>query len=77
MNESNFYKRHRVYIRIQKYKEALSDLNAAIVIKPDYELALAQRGKLQLRMGRCVEAEKDLLNIEKYVHIFYNEDDND
>ena len=36
-NESNFYKRFRVYLRQQKYKEALSDLNSALRVKPQYE----------------------------------------
>mmetsp|Transcript_19713 Transcript_19713/g.19816 ORF Transcript_19713/g.19816 Transcript_19713/m.19816 type:complete len:505 (-) Transcript_19713:32-1546(-) len=63
-NETNFYKRFRVYLRLQKYKEALSDLNSALSIQPIYESALAQRGKLQLRMGRCQEAEKDLLLLQ-------------
>eukprot|EP01036_Dinobryon_divergens_P038562 gene38562-50643_t len=64
-NEQNFYKRFRVYLRLQKYKEALADLNAALLLKPDFDNALAQRGRLQLRMGRCVEAEKDLLELQR------------
>lgn len=58
-NENNFYKRFRVYLRQQKLKEALSDLSAALSIKPDFEAVLAQRAKLQLKMGRCHEAKTD------------------
>ena len=54
-NEVNFYKRFRVYLRQQRLKEALSDLTAALALNPDYEAVLAQRVKLELRMGRCLE----------------------
>ena len=39
-NDSNFYKRFRVYLRQQKLKEALSDLNKALEINPKHENAL-------------------------------------
>jgi DnaJ homolog subfamily C member 3 len=58
-NESNFYRRFRVYLRQQKLKEALADLNSALAINPLYEAVLVQRAKLQLRMGRCEEAAAD------------------
>jgi len=64
-NENNFYKRFRVYLRQNKLKEALSDLNSAITLKPNFESGLAQRGKLQMRMGRCQEAQADWENLEK------------
>ena len=64
-NADNYYKRFRVYLRNQKLKEALADLSSALNIKPDYEQVLAQRAKLQLRMGRCEEAENDFLKIQK------------
>lgn len=55
-NDSNYYKRYRVYLRQQKLKEALSDLNSALKINPSHESALIQRNKLQLKLGRCNEA---------------------
>jgi len=55
-NDSNYYKRFRVYLRQQKLKEALSDLNSAISINPQNENALIQRNKLQMRMGKCKDA---------------------
>jgi DnaJ family protein C protein 3 len=66
-NEQNHYKRFRVHLRLQKFKDALQDLTSAITIKPEYVEALAQRGKLLLRFGRCNEAEKDLALLKQYV----------
>jgi len=63
-NEANYYKRFRVYLRNLKLKEALADLNSAISLKNDYDIAIAQRGKLLLKMGRCSEAEADLMKIQ-------------
>lgn len=56
-NETNFYKRFRVYLKQQKLKEALADLNTALSINPVYEIVLAQRAKLQVggRESRKVE----------------------
>ena len=62
-NESNFYKRFRVYLRQQKLREALADLTSALKVKPDYESALVQRAKLQLKMGKCYEASQDFQNL--------------
>jgi tetratricopeptide (TPR) repeat protein len=58
-NEKNYYKRFRMYLRQQKYKEALSDLSAALSIKPDYDVVAAHRAKLHLRLGKCREATQD------------------
>ena len=73
-NEQNFFKRYRVYIRQQKLKEALADLNSALQINPKNENILVSRGKLHLKLGKCTEAAKDfeLLNRfhMKYTHIF-------
>mmetsp|Transcript_17213 Transcript_17213/g.25751 ORF Transcript_17213/g.25751 Transcript_17213/m.25751 type:complete len:498 (-) Transcript_17213:146-1639(-) len=64
-NEQNHYKRFRVHLRLQKYKEAIHDLNAALKLKPTYEQALSQRAKLLRRVGRCAESEKDFAALEK------------
>lgn len=66
-NDGNFYKRFRVYLRQNKLKEALADLNSALALKPENTAALSQRGKLLLRLGRCQDAETDLLALKKYV----------
>jgi tetratricopeptide (TPR) repeat protein len=65
-NEANFFKRFRIYLRQNKLKEALSDLTAALKIKPAFEGALTQRAKLQLRLGKCSEAEDDFKSLKKY-----------
>lgn len=64
-NDTNFYKRFRVYLRQQKYKEALADLNSALLLKPENMQVLAQRCKLQVRMGRCSDAERDYSSLRK------------
>lgn len=66
-NETNFYKRFRVLLRQQKFKEALADLNSALAIKPNYEQVLAQKGKLQTRMGRCQEAVADYTKLRRFL----------
>eukprot|EP01035_Chromulina_nebulosa_P017709 gene17709-23301_t len=58
-NESNYYKRFRVYLRQNKLKEALSDLNSAINIKPNFENAIIQRAKIHVKQGKCAEAVND------------------
>lgn len=69
-NEINFYKRFRVYLRQQKLKEALADLNSALTINPAYEVVLVQRAKLQIRMGRCEEALNDYHKIKRFESSF-------
>lgn len=64
-NDNNFYRRFRVYLRLQKYREALSDLNNALNIKPDNSNVLQQRAKLQMKLGHCVEAEADFIQLSK------------
>ena len=68
-NHSNFYKRFRVNLRKLKYKEALADLTSALSLKPDDENALAQRSKLNLRLGHCAEA---LLDFDKLKQVNSN-----
>ena len=58
-NERNFYKRYRVYLRRAQYREALSDLDAALRVQPSYAVARAQRAKLLLMLGRCDLAAND------------------
>ena len=64
-NDSNYYKRFRVFLRQQKLKEALADLNTALRLNPKNENALVQRSKLQLRMGRCDDATRDFESLKK------------
>jgi DnaJ family protein C protein 3 len=64
-NDANFYKRFRVYLRQQRLREALSDLNAALKLNPKNEGALVQRAKLSLRLGKCEDAERDFALLKK------------
>lgn len=64
-NDANFYKRFRVYLRQQKLKEALADLNTVLKLNPKNEGALVQRAKLNLRLGKCEDSEKDFFDIRK------------
>ena len=64
-NDSNYYKRFRVYLRQQKLKEALADLNSALNLKPNNENALGQRAKLHMKLGKCAEADADLDKLKK------------
>jgi tetratricopeptide (TPR) repeat protein len=64
-NENNFYRRFRVYLRQQKYKEALSDLNSALSLKSNDPTILNQRVKLQIKMGKCKEAEADFIKLKR------------
>lgn len=64
-NDSNYYKRFRVYLRQQKLKEALADLSTALKLNPKNENALVQRSKLSVRMGRCDEAVHDYNALKK------------
>ena len=65
-NDNNFYRRFRIYLRMQKYKEALADLNSALNIKADNVNVLLQRAKLYLKMGRCSDAETDFTTLQRY-----------
>ena len=65
-NDSNFYRRFRVYLRQNKLKEALSDLVSAFKINNKNEDVLVQKVKLEMRLGRCAEADVDLDLLKRY-----------
>ena len=64
-NDSNYYKRFRVYLRQNKLKEALADLTSALKIKPDNDQVLGQRAKLYIKMGSCDKAEVDFHKLKQ------------
>lgn len=66
-NDGNFFKRFRVFLRLNKYKEALADLNSALQLKPSNEAALVQKGKLELRLGRCADASSSFKKLQRLV----------
>lgn len=65
-NEQNYYKRFRVNLRLQRYSDALNDLNSALAIKPSFDQALSQRAKLNLRLGNCRESIQDFNRLNSY-----------
>ncbi len=64
-NEQNHYKRFRVNLKLQRFKDALNDLSQALKIKPNFDQALSQRAKLNLRMGKCQDAIYDFTELKK------------
>ena len=64
-NENNFYKRFRVFLRQQKIKEALADLNSVLLINPVNENAVTQRAKLLIKLGRCGEADTEFEKLKR------------
>jgi tetratricopeptide (TPR) repeat protein len=65
-NEQNYYKRYRVYLRKNRLREALLDLDSAIEIKPNDENFLVNRGKLNVKLGKCSNAEIDFKNLARF-----------
>eukprot|EP00981_Chlorochromonas_danica_P000865 scaffold211_cov168-Ochromonas_danica.AAC.6 len=49
----------------EKFKEALADLSNALTRNPQNENALSQRAKLNMRLGRCEDSEKDLISLKR------------
>lgn len=67
-NIQNYYKRFRVYSKMQKYSQALSDLDSALELDPKFSQALGRRAKLNLQLGNFETAIKDandLIKVDK------------
>lgn len=62
-NYLTFFKRGTVYLALGKAKLAISDLDRALELKPDFSTARAQRGSVYLKMGDYNMAEIDLYNV--------------
>jgi predicted Zn-dependent protease len=52
-------------MRKQKLKEALSDLNFALKLIPNDETFLSQRGKLNMKLGKCYDAVTDFDSLQR------------
>lgn len=72
-----YFKRGTVYLALGKAKLAISDLDRALELKPDFTTARAQRGTVYLKMGDYNSAEIDLYNVlqedphnEEYNYLF-------
>lgn len=62
-NYLTYFKRGTVYLALGKAKLAISDLDRALELKPDFTGARAQRGSVYLKMGEYSNAEIDLYNV--------------
>lgn len=62
-NYLTYFKRGTVYLALGKAKLAISDLDRALELKPDFTTARAQRGAVFLKMGDYNNAEIDLYNV--------------
>lgn len=62
-NYLTYFKRGTVYLALGKAKLAISDLDRALELKPDFTGARAQRGSVYLKMGDFNNAEIDLYNV--------------
>lgn len=62
-NYLTFFKRGTVYLALGKAKLAISDLDRALELKPDFTGARAQRGSVFLKMGDYNNAEIDFYNV--------------
>lgn len=62
-NYLTYFKRGTVYLALGKAKLAISDLDRALELKPDFSGARAQRGSVHLKMGDYQNAEMDLYQV--------------
>lgn len=59
-NYLTYFKRATVYLALGKARLAISDLDRALELKPDFTTARSQRGTVYLKMGDYDRAEIDL-----------------
>eukprot|EP00128_Syssomonas_multiformis_P013713 Colp12_sorted_trinity150504_noHs@28745 len=57
------YKRATVLLALRRTKQAVQDLDAVVNLKPDFNQAWLQRGKLLLQVGRFDAAEHDYRHV--------------
>jgi len=62
-NYLTYFKRGTVYLALGKAKLAISDLDRALELKPDFTTARSQRGTVFLKMGDYNNAEIDLYHV--------------
>lgn len=73
-NYLTYFKRATVYQALGKAKLAISDLDKALELKPDFTTARGQRGAVYLKMGDFTTAEVDFYHIIQEDP--YNEENN-
>lgn len=60
-----YYQRFKAHLKLQKFRHALSDLDAAIALDPEYTMAKLQRANLKLTVGECAAATQDYQSVLK------------
>lgn len=61
-NYLTFFKRGTVYLALGKAKNALSDLDRVIELKPDFTAARISRGNIHLKLANYDLAQLDFYN---------------
>lgn len=62
-NYLTLYKRGTVYLALGKAKNALSDLDRVLELKPDFAAARIRRGNVHLKLGNYDLAQLDFYNV--------------
>lgn len=62
-NYLTYFKRSTVYLALGIAKNALSDLDRALELKPDFTAARISRGNVQLKLGHYDTAQLDFYNV--------------
>lgn len=69
-NYLTYYKRGTVYLALGKAKNALSDLDKVLELKPDFTAARVTRGSVHLKMGNYDLAQLDFYNAVSVLFTF-------
>lgn len=62
-NYLTYFKRGTVYLALGKAKNALSDLDKVLVLKPDFTAARISRGSIHLKQANYDLAQLDFYNV--------------
>lgn len=62
-NYLTYFKRGTVYLALGKAKNALSDFDQVLILKPDFTSARISRGTIHLKQGEYDLAQLDYYNV--------------
>lgn len=68
-NYLTYFKRGTVYLALGKAKNALSDLDKVLELKPDFTAARISRGSVHLKLANYDLAQLDFYNVVSYLNI--------
>jgi tetratricopeptide (TPR) repeat protein len=63
-DHSAYSGRAQIYYLLEEYEKALADLNSAIGLDADNSADYELRSKIELRQGKCVAAQADMIKAE-------------